>query len=84
MGFSKRFYDAEKQQFSKFYMIDNKALFERSCNGLNLCKNSILKVKGSITVTYYNVSFLPGHSLIFLLPTVLKLEVNDETGTVSI
>ena len=44
--------------------------FEPSCNGSNLCKNSIWKVKGSKIGIYYNASFLPGHSLIFSLPTL--------------
>ena len=45
--------------------------------------NSITKVEGSKTgiYVYYNASFLPGHSVIFSLPTLLKLEVNEETGT---
>ena len=38
-------------------------------------------VKTGIPVYYYS-SFLPGHSLIFSPPTLSKLEVNEETGTV--
>ena len=69
-------------KFQSFTQLTNRALFKPSCNGLDLRKNSILKVKGSKTGIYYNASFLLGHSLIFSLPTLSKLEINDETGTV--
>ena len=55
-----------------------------SCNGLNLSKNSIVKVKAcskTVIPVYCNASVLPGHSHIFSLPTLPKLEGNAETGT---
>ena len=82
MGFQSSFRTLRSNSFQSFYVVTNKAHFESSCNDLNLRKNYMLKVKGSKTGIFYNASFLPGHSLIFSLPTS-KLEVNDETETAS-
>ena len=62
--------------------MTNRVLLSRLVTHLHL-QNSTLKAEGSKTWIYYNASFLPGYSLIFSIPMLSKLEVNDESGNVS-
>ena len=71
----------EATVFKLFHGQPTGRFFKRSCGGLDLHENSIIKVEGSKTGIYYNASFLPSHSLIFSLPTLSKSGINDETGT---
>ena len=75
-GFFKALFERrEATIFGAFTWLTNARRFLRpSCTCLVLRKNSILKLKavkqGHIS---YNASSLPGQSLIFVLPTLLKL-----------